>query len=160
MKQGAAAGAALRFLQAGTAPRRKNRLSARGFAWYHRRPGPLKALPTVKSCALSEAPGLRPCIPFPAPIERGFFYSSLTNKRGWGLWRQKVLCSFFSFIFHRIPPGCGTLFLLRGTEPACKKQTAARYNNTPAFRWGKRGQVTDSSAQQDQKNIPKKFRSA
>ena len=39
MKQGAAAGAALRFLQAGSVPRRKNRLSARGFTWYHGLPG-------------------------------------------------------------------------------------------------------------------------
>ena len=33
-KQGAVSGAALRFLQAGSDPRRKNRLSARGFIFY------------------------------------------------------------------------------------------------------------------------------
>ena len=75
MKQGAAAGAALRFLQAGAAPHRKNRLSARGFTWYHGRPKLHKAPPAVKSCALSQAPGLRPCeskvLPIPAPIIRG-----------------------------------------------------------------------------------------
>ena len=61
MKQGAAAGAALRFLQAGSVPRRKNRLSARGFNWYHGLPGLPKALPAAKACSLSQAPGLRPC---------------------------------------------------------------------------------------------------
>ncbi len=79
MKQGAAAGAALRFLQAPAVARRKNRLSARGFTWYHGRPGPIQALPAAKSYALRKAPGLRPCAskstfyPCSWLQERGFF---------------------------------------------------------------------------------------
>ena len=35
-----------------------------------------------------------------------------------------VLASLY-FYLYLYPPGCGALFLLRGTGPACKKQTAA-----------------------------------
>ena len=53
----------------------REKVAKKLFTWYHRRPGPTRALPAGKSCALRQAPGLRPGIPIPAPVSRsGDFY--------------------------------------------------------------------------------------
>ena len=71
-------GAALRFLQAGAVPRRKNRLSARGF---HAVPatarGLVDALPAVSPRDSSFTLALRASTHFPAPVSGGFFVPRL-----------------------------------------------------------------------------------
>ena len=60
----------------------------------------------------------------------------MIKQRGWGACWHKLCRHTFFFIFHLIPPGCGALFLRRGTWPACKKQTAflLRLANFPGGR--------------------------
>ena len=68
-------------------------------------------------------PAARYSFPCSYPRSGGFFF--LSNKRGWGLWWQKVGLYFYTFIFHLIPPpthrcapaACGGAPLLGGSVP-------------------------------------------
>ena len=58
-----------------------------------------------------------------APLQKADRGLHLFGLRGGGREAARRVKQFF-FIYDLNPPGCGALFLRRGTAPACKKQTA------------------------------------